>query len=85
MRIVFSRQAVKDYEKIKGVSSLRVNVGKLLALLKEEPLRNPPQYEKLTGNLEGAYSRRINKQHRLVYEIVDKETVKILRMWTRYE
>jgi Txe/YoeB family toxin of toxin-antitoxin system len=61
-------------------------VEELLALLREEPLRTPPRYERLAGDLKGAYSRRINIQHRLVYQVLEEErVVKVLRMWTHYE
>lgn len=84
-RIVFTQQAPKDAEKI-AASGLRSKVEQLLGLLKEDPLRSPPYFEKLTGDLSGAYSRRINIQHRLVYQLLEKEKiVKVLRMWTHYE
>lgn len=80
-KIVFTRQAQKDYEKVKS-SNLKDRVFRLLTSLKEDPLQ-PPR-EKLTG-LEATYSKRINIQHRLVYEVFEAEkTVKILRMWTHY-
>ena len=60
-------------------------VQKLLNILAENPFQNPPPYEKLVGDLDGAYSRRINIQHRLVYQVLEEQTVKILRMWTHYE
>lgn len=81
-KIVFTKQALKDYEKIK-TSMFRSKAYKLLEILKEEPFQ--PPYEKLV-NLENIYSRRINIQHRLVYEIYEEEkTIKIIRMWTHYE
>jgi toxin YoeB len=84
-QIVFTKQAQKDAEKIKK-NNLKDKVEKLLEILKEDPYKNPPGYEKLVGDLKGTYSRRINIQHRLVYQIYDKEkTVKIIRMWTHYE
>jgi Txe/YoeB family toxin of toxin-antitoxin system len=82
---VFTRQAVKDAKKI-SQSGLKPQVERLLEILKEDPYRNPPPYEKLLGDLSGACSRRINIQHRLVYQILNEiQTVKIIRMWTHYE
>jgi toxin YoeB len=84
-RIVFTKQAQKDAKRIAS-SGLRSKVEQLLGLLKEDPLRSPPHFEKLMGDLSGAYSRRINIQHRLVYQLLEKEKiVKVLRMWTHYE
>lgn len=84
-RLVFTRHAQSDAEKIYR-AGLKQNVVKLLEILKENPYQSPPRYEKLLGDLEGAFSRRINIQHRLVYQIIDEEkTVKIIRMWTHYE
>jgi toxin YoeB len=84
-RIVFTRQAQRDARKI-AASGLRQKVERLLAILSENPFRTPPPYEKLVGDLSGAYSRRINIQHRLVYQILKEiRTVKIIRMWTHYE
>ncbi|MBI5543898.1 MAG: Txe/YoeB family addiction module toxin [Deltaproteobacteria bacterium] len=84
-RVVFTKQAQKDAKKLAS-SGLRPKAERLLAVLASDPLKNPPPFEKLVGDLAGAYSRRINIQHRLVYQIVDAEhTVKILRMWTHYE
>lgn len=83
--VVFAKQAVKDSLKIKE-SNLKSRVEQLLEVLKEDPFKNPPPYEKLIGDLSGAYSRRINIQHRLVYQIFeDKKVVRVLRMWTHYE
>ena len=83
--IVFTRQAQKDARKISS-SNLRAQAERLLAVLKKNPFQNPPPYEKLVGDLSGAYSRRINIQHRLVYQVYEVEkTIKILRMWTHYE
>lgn len=78
--------AQKDKEKVKQIPALRKNVEELLAIIRENPFQNPPPYEKLVGNMRGMYSRRINKQHRLVYE-VDEEAklVRIVSMWTHYE
>ncbi|MRI58848.1 MAG: Txe/YoeB family addiction module toxin [Epsilonproteobacteria bacterium] len=82
-RVVFTKQAQKDAKKIQKVG-LKAKVERLLQILKENPYT--PPYEKLIGDLEGAYSRRINIKHRLVYQIVeDEKVVKILRMWTHYE
>ena len=84
-KIVFTRQAQKDARKI-AASGLREKAENLFALLSEDPFKSPPPYEKLVGDLSGAYSRRINIQHRLVYQVLeDIETVKIVRMWTHYE
>ena len=84
-RIVFTKQAQKDAKKIAS-SGLRSKVEQLLGLLKKDPLQRPPHFEKLMGDLSGAYSRRINIQHRLVYQLLEKEKiVKVLRMWTHYE
>jgi len=83
-RVVFTRQAQKDAKKI-AQSNLKNKTLQLLSLLEQDPYQNPPQFEKLVGDLEGAYSRRINIQHRLVYQILDeKRVVKVLRMWTHY-
>ena len=84
-KLVYTKQAVKDSKKIK-VSKLDKKVKVLLEILKEDPYRMPPRYERLIGDLSGAYSRRINIQHRLVYEILDdRKIVKVIRMWTHYE
>ena len=84
-RIVFTKKAAKDTKKL-SVAGLRAKAEKLLDILRENPYQNPPPYEKLVGDLSGAYSRRINIQHRLVYQILEEErTVKIIRMWTHYE
>jgi Txe/YoeB family toxin of toxin-antitoxin system len=84
-RIVFTRQAQKDARKI-DASGLREKAEKLITLLSEDPFKTPPPYEKLVGDLSGAYSRRINIQHRLVYQVLENiGTVKIIRMWTHYE
>ena len=84
-RLVFTKQAKKDAQKI-AQSGLKPQANRLLDLLKEDPYRNPPPYEKLVGDLSGAYSRRINIQHRLVYQVIDdRKTVKVIRMWTHYE
>lgn len=84
-RLVFTKQAQKDAKKIAS-SGLKSQVQRLLDVLKEDPYQNPPPFEKLVGDLSGAYSRRINIQHRLVYQVIDDiKTVKIIRMWTHYE
>jgi toxin YoeB len=84
-RVVFTKQAQKDAKKI-ARSNLRANAEELIELLRLDPFQNPPRYEKLVGDLLGAYSRRINIQHRLVYEVLEDERfVKVLRMWTHYE
>lgn len=83
--LVFTKQAQKDARKLSS-AGLRPKAEQLLAVLAEDPYRQPPPFEKLVGDLAGAYSRRINIHHRLVYQILDKErTVKVLRMWTHYE
>ena len=93
-RIVYEKQAVRDIKNLKSVR-LDVKAKKLVELLKENPFQNPPPYETLVGNLQGVYSRRINIQHRLVYQVYNESvelngiryegTVKIIRMWTHYE
>ncbi|HTB80144.1 MAG TPA: Txe/YoeB family addiction module toxin [Opitutaceae bacterium] len=81
----FTKQAQKDAKKIAS-SNLRSQAEGLLEILQKNPFQNPPPYEKLVGDLAGAYSRRINIQHRLVYQVYTKEkAVKIIRMWTHYE
>ena len=83
--IVYSKQAIKDSRKIIE-SNLQNRVKKLLQILENDPFQLQPPYEKLIGDLSGAYSRRINIQHRLVYQVFEKEKiVRILRMWTHYE
>jgi Txe/YoeB family toxin of toxin-antitoxin system len=83
--LVFTKQAQKDAKKI-AQSGLKPNAERLLQILKEDPYRSPPPYEKLLGDLSGAFSRRINLQHRLVYQILnDIKIVKVIRMWTHYE
>ena len=83
--IVYAKQAVKDAKKL-AASGLKPRAQELLAILAVNPFQNPPPFEKLVGDLAGAYSRRINIQHRMVYEVFTKEqTVRILRMWTHYE
>jgi len=83
--IVYTKQAQKDARKIAS-SNLKSQAQRLLDLIARNPFQNPPPYEKLVGDLAGAYSRRINIQHRLVYQVYAAEhIVKILRMWTHYE
>ncbi|MBD2502922.1 Txe/YoeB family addiction module toxin [Anabaena azotica FACHB-119] len=83
--LVYTKQAQKDAKKL-AASNLRDKAQTLLDIIQINPFENPPPYEKLVGDLEGAYSRRINIQHRLVYEVIESEkTVKVLRMWTHYE
>ena len=84
-RVVFTKQARKDAKKLSD-AGLRPKAETLLEILRENPYQTPPPYEKLIGDLKGAYSRRINIQHRLVYQILDDEkAVKVIRMWTHYE
>ena len=85
LKIVFTKMAQKDAKKIKR-AGLKSRVENLLSIIKDNPFQNPPSYEKLIGDLNGAYSRRINIQHRLVYQVLTKEkVVKVIRMWTHYE
>ena len=82
--LVFTKQAQKDAKKLAS-SSLKPKAQRILEILTINPYQNPPPYEKLVGDLAGAYSRRINIQHRLVYQILDSiKTVKVIRMWTHY-
>jgi len=84
-KIVYTRQAQKDAKKI-AASQLKGKAQELLEIIREDPYQNPPPYEKLVGDLAGAYSRRINIQHRLVYQIYEEEnTIKVIRLWTHYE
>ena len=84
-RVVFTKRAQKDAKKLSS-AGLRLKVEALLDILHENPYQAPPPFEKLIGDLSGAYSRRINIQHRLIYQIIDDEnTVKVIRMWTHYE
>ena len=83
--IVFAKQALKDARKL-AASGLRPKAQEVLAVLAANPLQNPPPYEKLVGDLAGAYSRRINIQHRMVYEVFTQEGIgRVLRMWTHFE
>lgn len=93
-RIVFTKQAVKDLENLKRIGSAQ-KAKNLVDVIRENPFQNPPSYEKLVGNLDGMYSRRINIQHRLVYQVCNERVtiegvqydgvIKIIRMWTHYE
>ncbi|WP_291551558.1 Txe/YoeB family addiction module toxin [Comamonas sp. SCN 65-56] len=84
-RVVFTKQAQKDARNLAS-SGLKDKAQTLLNIVTENPFQNPPPYEKLVGDLAGAYSRRINIQHRLIYEVLQSEhVVKVLRMWTHYE
>ena len=84
-RLIYTRKASKDAKNIKA-TNLQKKTEELLALLAKDPFATPPRYERLVGNLNGAYSRRINIQHRLVYQVLEAErTVKVLRMWSHYE
>jgi len=84
-KLVYTKHAQKDAKKL-SASGLKPKAQQLLDILAENPFQNPPPYEKLVGDLAGAYSRRINIKHRLVYQVLeDLRTVKVLRMWTHYE
>ncbi len=84
-QLVYTKHAQKDAEKLVS-AGLKAKAKSLLAILAENPFQNPPPYEKLIGDLAGAYSRRINIQHRLVYQVIEGDkTVKVLRMWSHYE
>lgn len=84
-QLVYTRQAQKDAKRLQG-SGLREKAERLLELLGRDPFSSPPPFEKLVGDLAGAYSRRINVQHRLVYQVIEeRRVVKVLRMWTHYE
>lgn len=84
-QVVFAKHAQKDAQKL-AASGLKAKAQELLAIIQENPFQNPPPYEKLVGDLSGAFSRRINIQHRLVYEVLqDQKTIKVLRMWSHYE
>jgi len=83
--LVYTKQAQKDAKKL-SASGLKQKAQGLLEIIKENPYQNPPPYEKLVGDLFGAYSRRINIQHRLVYQVYENENiVKVIRLWTHYE
>ncbi len=84
-RVVFTKQAQKDAKKL-SAAGLRSKAEKLLDISRENPYQTPPPFEKLIGDLSGAYSRRIDIKHRLVYQVIaDEKTVKVIRMWTHYE
>ena len=84
-RLAFTKQAQKDAKKL-NKSGLKEKALELLEILAKDPYQNPPSFEKLVGDLTGAYSRRINLQHRLVYQVLDEDKiVKVIRMWTHYE
>lgn len=84
-RVLFTKQAQKDAKKLSS-AGLRSKAEQLLDILRENPYQTPPSFEKLLGDLSGAYSRRINIQHRLVYQVFDdKKVVKVIRLWTHYE
>jgi len=83
--LVYTKQAQKDAKKLAS-SGLKSKAEKLLIILEQNPFQNPPPFEKLVGDLAGAYSRRINIQHRIVYQVYEEEkTVKVIRLWTHYE
>ena len=84
-RLVYTKQAQKDAEKLAS-AGLKPKAQSLLAVLAQNPYQTPPPFEKLVGDLSGAYSRRISIQHRLVYQVLDQpKTVKVLRLWTHYQ
>ena len=84
-RIVFTKQAQKDAKKV-SASNLKPKAEKIIQILHQNPFQTPPPYEKLVGDLAGAYSRRLNIQHRIIYQVIaDEKTVKLIRMWTHYE
>ena len=84
-RLLYTKQAQKDAKRLTA-TGLKPRAQELLDVLADDPFRSPPSFEKLVGDLHGAYSRRINIQHRLVYQVLkDEHTVKVLRMWTHYE
>ena len=83
--LVYTKQAQKDAKKL-SASGLKNKAQVLLKIITDNPFQNPPPYEKLVGDLSGAYSRRINIQHRLVYQVYEKEhSVKVIRLWTHYD
>ncbi len=83
--LVYTKQAQKDAKKL-AASGLKNKAQSLLKIIKKDPFQRPPPYEKLVGDLSGAYSRRINIQHRLVYQVYEKEhTIKVISLWTHYE
>jgi toxin YoeB len=83
-RLLYTKQAQKDAQRLASVG-LKAKAQELLAIIGEDPFRTPPPFERLVGDLRGAYSRRLNIQHRLVYQVLEEEgVVKVLRMWTQY-
>jgi len=83
--LYYTKQAQKDAKKLKS-SGLQGKAKELLEIISENPYQNPPPYEKLVGDLAGAYSRRINIQHRIVYQVLEQEkAIKVIRLWTHYE
>ncbi len=83
--VVYTKQAQKDAKKLSS-AGLKDKAKHLISIIKENPYQNPPPYEKLIGDLSGSYSRRINIQHRLVYQVYEKEnTIKVIRLWTHYD
>ena len=83
--LVYTKQVQKDAKKL-AASGLKNKAQSLLKIIKNDPFQRPPPYEKVVGDLSGAYSRRINIQHRLVYQVYEKEhTIKVIRLWTHYE
>ena len=84
-KLVYTKQALKDAKKL-NASGLKPKALALLDLIQADPFTSPPRYEALVGDLKGAYSRRINIQHRIVYQVIEQEkTIKIIRLWTHYE
>lgn len=84
-KVVFTKQAQKDAKKL-SAAGLRPKAEKLIEILRNNPYQTPPPFEKLLGDLSGAFSRRINIQHRIIYQVLDEiKTVKVIRMWTHYE
>ncbi len=84
-QLYYTKQAQKDARKLAS-SGIKNKAQELLAIIEADPYQNPPPYEKLVGDLSGAYSRRINIQHRLVYQVLEKEkSIKVLRLWSHYE
>lgn len=85
-KLFYTKQSLKDKKKLEKVSNLYDKAKKLIEIIKNNPYQNPPPYEKLVGDLSGAYSRRINIHNRIVYSVDEKEkTIRILRLWTHYE
>ena len=83
--LVYTKQAQKDAKKL-SASGLKPKAQTLLSMIEKDPYQNPPRFEKLVGDLAGAYSRRINIQHRIVYQVFEEQkTIKVLRLWTHYE